>query len=157
MRGSTDELPFDDGVFDVVLSLDVIIVRGVDATAAAREIHRVLKPGGKLIINVPAFGFLRGSHNVAVSIARRYTRAELAGLLTGAGFSIPSISYWNMALMPAVAVVRWLSRKEAMQPQVRSDLAPMWGPLNTILSGFTRGELAASRRVPLPFGTSVSL
>jgi SAM-dependent methyltransferase len=155
VRGSTDELPFRDDAFDLVLSLDVIIVHGVDAAAAAREIHRVLKPGGQLIINVPAFGFLRGSHDIAVSIARRYTRAELAALLTDADFTIRNISYWNMALMPAVAVVRWLSRRTATQPQVRSDLAPVWSPMNALLSGLTRAELAASRRLPLPFGTSV--
>lgn len=155
VRGSTDRLPFSDAEFDVALSLDVIIVRGVDERAAAGELHRVLRPGGRLIVNVPALNFLRGSHDIAVSIARRYDRPELRRLLEGAGFTIESLSYWNMGLMPVVAAVRWASRARTPRTDVRSDLAPMWTPLNKILAGIARFELAVSRQVALPFGTSL--
>ena len=155
MQGSADHLPFADAAFDVVLSLDVIVLRGIDDRAAAREMHRVLRPGGKLILNVAAFDFLRGSHDVATQMARRYTRARIAKLLLDAGFKVESLSYWNMSLMPAVALVRWVSRAKAEQADVRSDLAPMWPPLNRALAAIARAELTASRHFPLPFGTSV--
>lgn len=154
-QGSADELPFASGAFDIVLSLDVIVLHGVDDAKAIREMHRVLKPGGKLIINVAAFDFLRGSHDAATNMARRYTRPRLDGLLRSAGFTLASMSYWNMTLMPAVAAVRWASRERAQQPDVRSDLAPFWSPLNTALSLLVRAELALSRLVPLPLGTSL--
>jgi ubiquinone/menaquinone biosynthesis C-methylase UbiE len=155
VQGSIDNLPFGDEEFDVVVSLDVIVIRGIDDAAAIREMHRVLRPGGQLIINVAAFDFLRGSHDVATSMGRRYTKPRLRELLHGAGFRSAKLSYWNMSLMPAVAVVRWASRTRAHHPEVRSDLAPMWPPLNHALTAITRAELAASRSVPLPFGTSL--
>ena len=155
VQGSADALPFGDGEFDVVLSLDVIVLRGIDDAAAVREMHRVLRDGGTLIVNVAAFDFLRGSHDAATNMARRYTKPRLQDLLRGAGFNIRSLSYWNMSLLPAVAAVRWASRRRAHQPNVRSDLAPMWPPLNALLSTIAQLELAISRRVPLPFGTSL--
>ena len=72
--------------FDIVLSLDVLAFRGVDEQSAIGEMYRVLRPGGSLIINVPAFDFLRGSHDAAVSQIRRYTRPQLAALLKARRF-----------------------------------------------------------------------
>ncbi len=154
-HGSTESLPFADDAFDVVLSLDVIVVAGVDAPKAVREMRRVLRPGGRLMINVPAFDFLRGSHDVAVGNDTRYTRPQMARLLQQAGFANPHLTYWNAALTPAVAAVRWLSRRRAAEPEVRSDIAPMWPPLNALLTAVATAELALSRAVPLPFGTSL--
>jgi ubiquinone/menaquinone biosynthesis C-methylase UbiE len=155
IQGSTDQLPFADSSFDVLLSLDVIVLHGVDDARAVREFHRVLRPRGQLIINVAAFDFLRGSHDAATNMARRYTRPRLQQLLSAGGFNIRSMSYWNMSLMPAVAAVRWMSRTRAQQPNVRSDLKPMWPPLNALLTGIARAELELSRTIPLPFGTSL--
>ena len=155
VQGSADALPFGEGEFDVVLSLDVIVLHGIDDEKAIREMCRVLRPGGTLIINVAAFDFLRGSHDVATNMARRYTKPRLAALLRNGGFTIRSLSYWNMTLMPAVAAVRWASRRRAQRPDVRSDLQPLWPPLNALLSAIAQLELAISRYIPLPFGTSL--
>ena len=155
VQGSTDQLPFGTEEFDVVLSLDVIVLHGIDDEKALHEMHRVLRPGGTLIVNVAAFDFLRGSHDAATNMARRYTRGTLARLLRRAGFTIRKVSYWNMTLLPAVAAVRWLSRGKAQQQEVRSDLKPIWAPLNAVLAAIAHGELAISRRVSLPFGTSL--
>ena len=155
VQASTDDLPFDDATFDVVVSLDVIVSCGIDDRKAVREMYRVLRPGGRLIMNVAAFDFLRGSHDVAVNMARRYTRPRLATLLNSAGFGHHRISYWNMSLLPAVAAVRWASRRRAREPQVRSDLKPIWTPLNATLAAITHAELALSQKVSLPFGTSL--
>jgi ubiquinone/menaquinone biosynthesis C-methylase UbiE len=155
VQGSGDALPFGDGEFDVVLSLDVLVIRDLDDQRAAREMHRVLRPGGTLIVNVAAFDFLRGTHDVATSMGRRYTKPRLERLLRTAGFNVAGVTYWNMSLLPAVALVRWMSRAKAHDANVRSDLTPLWPPLNHALSTLARAELAASRRVPLPFGTSL--
>ncbi len=155
VQGSTDQLPFGDAESDVLLSLDVIVLHGIDDAKAIREMHRVLRPGGQLIMNVAAFDFLRGSHDAATNMARRYTRPRLAHLMAKAGFRVERMTYWNMSLMPAVAAVRWASRGKAQKPGVRSDLKPMWPPLNTALAAIAHTELAISRSISLPFGTSL--
>ncbi|MEP6809880.1 MAG: class I SAM-dependent methyltransferase [Chthoniobacterales bacterium] len=155
LEGSADALPFADAQFDFVLSLDVLIVGGVDEAAALREMHRVLRPGGLLLLNLPAFDFLRGSHDVAVNISHRFTRPDLTGLLLASGFRLEHATYWNMTMLPAIAAIRWISRKNAHQPAVRSDLRPVWPPLNRSLAMLTQFELRLSRHLSLPFGTSL--
>ena len=155
LLASTNSLPFPEAEFDVVLSLDVLAFRGVDEEGAIQEMYRVLRPGGSLIMNVPAFDFLRGSHDIAVDQIRAYTRPQLTALLKRAGLAHARLSYWNMSLLPAIAVVRWASRSRAEQPDIRSDLAPMWPPVNSLLRGLALFELAVSRHLALPFGTSL--
>lgn len=155
VQGSADQLPFENARFDYVTALDVIASGSIDDETATREIRRVLRPAGTFIINVPALKFLRGSHDVATDMARRYTRSGLERLLRKVGFTIRSITYWNMSLLPAIAVARWASRSRAQQPSVRSDLAPMWPPLNRALTSLATAELGVSSHVSLPFGTSL--
>lgn len=152
--GNVNELPFPDTQFDFVLSLDVLTNRDVNDQAALREAYRVLQSGGELIVNVAAFDFLQGSHDVAVDADRRYTRRQLAGLLRGAGFGISRMTYWNMTLLPVVALMRWRSRKTP-DAEAQSDFAPLPLGLNAILTGLVRLEFMLSSVVPLPFGTSL--
>ena len=64
------ELPFPENAFDYVLSIDVWSHAGVDDALAAHETHRVLRPGGRLILNLAAFEFLKGAHDCAVDVDR---------------------------------------------------------------------------------------
>ena len=152
--GSINQLPFPDSQFDFVLSLDVLTNRGVDDHAALREACRVLRSGGELIVNVAALDFLRGSHDVAVDADRRYTRPQLAALLRGAGFRISRLTYWNMSLLPVIALMRWRSRKTP-SAEVQSDFAPLPLGLNAILTGLVRLEFGLSSVLPLPLGSSL--
>jgi ubiquinone/menaquinone biosynthesis C-methylase UbiE len=154
---SVHELPFPAESFDFVLSLDVWTNEGVDDALAAHETHRVLRPEGKLILNLAALEFLKGAHDKAVDAVRRYTRLEVRTLLEGAGFEIERLTYWNATLMPPIALVRWLSRMRlARAPaEARSDFRPLPAPVNFMLRGVAALELSASRHLSLPFGTSV--
>ena len=152
--GNVNQLPFGNSEFDFVLSLDVLTNRGVDDRTALREAHRVLKAGGHLIINLAALDFLRGSHDIAVDADRRYTRSQLDILLRETGFSIDRLTYWNMSLLPLIAVMRWRSRR-APQAEARSDFFALPSVLNSLLAGLVQFEFAISSIVPLPFGTSL--
>lgn len=154
-QGSVEELPFATGTFDCVLSLDVITHRGVNDAAALREANRTLRAGGSLIINVAAFDFLKGEHDAAVDVDRRYTRRRLTTLLTGTGFAIEKISHWNMLFFPAVALQRGLSRFRGANAAARSDFRPMPRLLNEVLRRMAQVELRAGDHVCLPFGTSL--
>ncbi|HEY7909554.1 MAG TPA: class I SAM-dependent methyltransferase, partial [Thermomicrobiales bacterium] len=88
-RGSLIALPFPDESFDVAVSLDVISDAGVEIEAAALdELYRALKPGGRLLLNLPAFAALAGEHDVAVRTARRYTTKEARALVEAHGFHV---------------------------------------------------------------------
>src|SRR5919108_5991801 len=80
VQASAMALPFDGNRFDLAFALDVVEHCSDDA-AAARELHRVLKPGGLLVATVPAFQALFGPHDVALAHYRRYRRPQLCGLL----------------------------------------------------------------------------
>jgi SAM-dependent methyltransferase len=154
VAGSVNQLPFPNDQFDFVLSLDVLTNRGVDDRVALCEAYRVLQSGGELIVNVAALDFLRGSHDVAVDADRRYTRPQLAALLRESGFSISRLTYWNMSLLPLIALMRWRSRRTP-GPEARSDFAPLPLGINAILASLVRLEFELSAILPLPAGTSL--
>jgi SAM-dependent methyltransferase len=157
LRASVHELPFPAESFDFVLSLDVWTNEGVDDALAAHETQRVLRPQGKLILNLAALEFLKGAHDKAVDAVRRYTRLQVRTLLEAAGFEIERLTYWNATLLPAIALVRWLSRMRlARAPaEARSDFRPLPSPVNSMLREVAALELGTSRHLSLPFGTSV--
>jgi ubiquinone/menaquinone biosynthesis C-methylase UbiE len=155
VRAGVHELPFPDAAFDIVLSLDVWVNEGVDDALAAHETHRVLRAGGKLILNLAALEFLRGTHDEAVGAVRRYSRPQVQALLEGANFEIERLTYWNAALTPPIALMRWLSRMRPHSQPPRSDFRPLPPFVNAALKQLAALELSASRHLSLPFGTSL--
>ncbi|HEV2842492.1 MAG TPA: class I SAM-dependent methyltransferase [Chthoniobacterales bacterium] len=155
VSASVHELPFPKDSFDFVLSLDVLSHAGVDEALALHETHRVLSPGGRLILNLAAFDFLKGAHDSAVDVDRRYTQRQLRGFLAGSGFQVERLSYWNATFAPPIALLRWLSRARAPIDRPRSDFRPLPPFVNSILKRVAGLELNASRHVSLPFGTSL--
>lgn len=119
-QASVLALPFGDGSFDVVLSCDVLSNRGVtDKQAAIVEFGRVLKPGGLLLLNLPAYQWLLSSHDTAVQQDRRFSRSEVRGMLETAALRPERITYWNSLMLPVAVAVR-LWRK--VRPRPTSDL-----------------------------------
>lgn len=154
--GSVEALPYADAAFDAVLSLDVLYHAGVSENLALAEMGRVLRPDGLLLLNLPAFDSLRGSHDVAVSGARRYGARQVRSLLEHSSFAVERIQYWNAWLFLPLLVWRRVSRMKAKQgPGVESDLklTPVW--MNALLSGIGRLDAGLCRELRLPFGSSV--
>lgn len=152
VSGSVAALPFEDGSFDAVVSIDVLCHSGVVERQAVEEAARVLRPGGLFLVQVPAFDFLRGEHDAAVWTKRRYRRAEVATLLSSAGLDLRRSAYRNALLFPVAAVSRVARRRKARE-HARSDVRPVPRPLNAVLSAV----LAVERRLGsrFPFGLSV--
>ena len=154
--GSVEALPHADASFDAVLSLDVLYHEGVIEKRALAEMGRVLRPGGLLVLNLPAFEGLRGSHDVAVSGARRYGASQVRALLEHSSFTVETIHYWNAWLFLPLLVWRRLSRRKA-EPRAggASDLrlTPRW--MNSLLTGVGRLDAGLCRELRLPFGSSV--
>jgi SAM-dependent methyltransferase len=146
-------LPFPDARFDCVTSLDVIYHRWVtDDAAAVREMARVLRPGGLLLLRVPALRMLWGAHDEAVHSRHRYRRREVKRLLEGAGLVVVRATYANTVLLPLVAARRGLDRLTGRRG---SDVGFLPGPLEWAFRSVLEGEARVVKRFSLPLGTSV--
>lgn len=152
-RGSIERLPFASDSFDLLVSFDVIYHKAVeDDLLALREFWRVLKPGGLMVVRVPAYDWLRGAHDIAVHTRHRYSRSELAGKLRAAGFSIEKLTHVNALLFPVAALKRLL---EGRRPALRPDLELPSPSVNRALFGVLALESAMLRLVSFPWGLSL--
>ena len=157
IRGSVDEMPFRNASFDIVVSLDVLYHRQVSQNRALSEAARVLKPGGLLILNLPAFDVLRGRHDVAVHGTRRYTVKEIRELLGPTGLKLETAFCWNAWLFLPLLVWRLLTRplKPRREGETKSDLSTLPPKINALLTTIGRLDFMVCRLLRPPFGTSV--
>ena len=148
-------LPFADARFDVVTSFDVIYALDDETEAAAlREMFRVLRPGGYLVLNVAAMDLLKGNHSVLANEVRRYSRATLTDRLRRTGFVVGRMSYTNATILPVVAGVRLLQRLSGHQESQQEISIPP-APVNAALTAALALEAALVRVVNMPFGSSL--
>ncbi len=164
-QASVEAIPLADRSLDLIISADVLYHRGVsDDVAALREMARCLKPGGIVILNLPAFAWLRSEHDRAIHTARRYTRRDLEAKLRRAGFVPVRMRYWNWLLFPPLAAVRLLRRVAGAAARARrgaevadaprSDLTRLPGWINATLDGLLAVEAHLSG-LPVPAGLSL--
>lgn len=149
--GSAVALPFPDGRFDVVVSCDVLCHKSIpDKGVVLHEARRVLRPGGVLLLNLPAYQWLYSSHDVHVHTDHRFTRREVTALLKSCGFVPIRATYWNTILFPAIVAVRFWRR---LRPAANSDLVA--GGSNGLCAAALAIENRLLRVFALPFGLSI--
>lgn len=152
VRGSVEQIPFPDRMFDVVTSFDVLYHRAVvDERAALAEFRRVLRPGGYALVRIPAFDWLRGAHDVVIHTERRMTVGQLADRMQEAGFAISYASYANSLLFPMALAKRLVDR---FLPSSPADLDVPPGPVNWAFEMALALEAPFAHRVGLPVGLS---
>ena len=151
-RANAEALPIQSEVFDTVVTLDTI-EHIPDDHKAVSEIARILKPGGVLLLNVPAYQWLWGPHDVALMHQRRYTRTQVRNLLTTNGFKIERLSYHIFFLFPLVALSRFLSKFKKGEPDAKLPSIPRW--VEAMFTIIQRGEAAIITRSNLPWGSSI--
>lgn len=156
-RGSVCCLPFADNAFDIITSFDVIYIAEVpDDLQALREFYRVLTPNGVLLLQVPAFEFLRGQHDEVVHTKKRYRRRQLTSSLSQVGFRVTRATYRVNFLFPLIAFTRILQRIITSGPSpAQSDLARPSPLVNRILSTLMGFENWILTYLTLPFGVSL--
>ena len=149
--GSIEQIPFAANSFDLALALDVIEHVPGDLQAL-QELFRVLRPGGSLLVTVPALQMLWSAHDVANGHYRRYTLEELRDQVEAAGFEVVTATYFNTFLFPLVLALRWLWR---LRPKgSASDFIEVPRPLNALLTWVFSLERPFIGRIKLPFGVS---
>ena len=151
VRGSVESLPFETGSFDVVVCADVLYHVDSDG-AALGEFRRVLRPGGVLILNVPAYPWLWSYHDVATHARRRYSKRAFASLVQGGGFRIERLTHWNTLLFPLIVA----RRKLFAPPKSGSDVEAVGVVADKCFSLLMGVEgLWLTTGLALPFGSSL--
>ena len=153
--GRLEELPWESGTFDLITSLDVVEHTPNDREALA-ELRRVAKPGGTLLVTVPAYQTLWSLHDVANHHYRRYNRASLAAPARDAGWEVERTTFFNSLPLAPAAAVRLAQRRKRLEdgytPNV--ELGPPW--LNSVFDMPMRAEARWLRRGrSLPAGLSL--
>jgi SAM-dependent methyltransferase len=152
--GSVNALPFGNSTFAAIVTADVLCHRGVDEAAALGELHRCLQPGGLLVVNLPAYGWLLSQHDLAVHNVRRYSARGVRSLLAAAGFAGIRTAYWNTILFPLMVLRRKLGWHREGTPA--SDVVLMPTPVEALFAAIVALEAALiGGGLRFPFGGSV--
>ncbi len=153
-RGSVCDMPFEDGWFDAVLATD-IIEHVEDDKRALAEIARVVRPGGNVLITVPAFPALWGLQDEVSLHRRRYRMAALVRLVRASGFSVVRAYHFNYLLFLPIWAARRIMRltrtRLQSEGQVRGSI------LDRLLSTIFTFDILTAPRLRPPFGVSILL
>ena len=150
---------FPPASFDVITASDVLEHLRADRQAIAAW-HKLLRPGGTVMIFVPAFKSLWSGHDVVNQHFHRYRAAELAEMLRAEGYEIERQGYWNFFLFLPVVLLRLTKRLLAgKNPQLPAgDLKPCPEPLNSVLTALLRLEnWLLLKGLNFPWGVSAAV
>jgi SAM-dependent methyltransferase len=157
-QATVTALPFGDEYFDLATSFDVLYcLETSDERGAVAEMFRVLRPGGRVIINVAAMPFLVGNHSVLAREVRRYTAKGLRALLERAGFTIERLTYTNAGLLPILLPLRLLHRLRGLAPESKAEqeIRMPSRPVNALLDRMLALEAVVVQHLDLPWGSSL--
>jgi SAM-dependent methyltransferase len=132
LEGSVMDMPIDADTFDLVVSLDVIEHLD-DDVGALRELRRVTRPGGALLVTVPAYQWLWSGHDEINHHRRRYSRRTLLAAAEAAGWSCERTTHFNSLLLPVAILLRALERIKPASTTSSLDLWVPPAPLNALL------------------------
>src|SRR5947209_6504146 len=151
---AVEDMPFPDNSFDVVTCLDVI-EHTPDDGVTLRELRRVTKPGGALVVTVPAYQSLWSRHDVVNRHFRRYRRRTLRAAALSTGWQLEFDTYFNSIFLLPAALVR-LALRSAPDREHRSELALTPPSFDSVLELPLRLEAALiARGAALPAGLSL--
>ena len=152
-------LPFADASFELVCLFDAL-EHIPDEARALSEVARVLAPGGRVVITVPAYQFLYANNDRVARHCRRYTRARLGLALLRAGFTLERNTHTNVFLfpliLPAVLLLKAWEHVRPRLPSERTNLTlPLPAALQSVLWSIFAAELPFTRRFDWPAGHSI--
>jgi SAM-dependent methyltransferase len=146
------ELPgVPEARYDLIAVLDVV-EHIEDDVAALAGMARRLKPGGKILVTVPAHQWMWSAHDVVNHHHRRYSKATLAKAVADAGLTHNGLRYFNSLLFPAALAARVVGKLTGKDD---SDDSPPAKPLNLAFEKIFALERHLVGRMPLPPGLSL--
>lgn len=152
IRGSITQLPFSDSRFDVCVCIDVLVHNQVeDDLHALKEVYRVLKPGGCLIVRVAAHPWLYSAHDEYVDTRQRYTKAKFLFKLREAGFKIEYVDFMGFVLIP-ISLAYKAATLLTPKNKLKSGIMKVPPVLNSLIYWTLKIESNARDLVRLPWG-----
>lgn len=147
-------LPFPDSCFDLVFALDLLEHIEDDANLM-REMWRICRPGGVVLLTVPAHQFLWSEHDEALHHYRRYSAKQLRKLIIDSGFTALKFSFCISFMFLPILLFRKLQKlfKSSEKPQTHLIILPKL--LNSFLIWFLALEARLIRYIDLPLGVSI--
>ena len=148
-----DAMPFRSGYADVITCMDVI-EHIDDDDAVMAEFHRMLRPGGLVVLTTAAYRWMWSDHDVWAAHRRRYTARQLADVARRAGLEVTRTTYYNSFLLPPA----WLLRRTPLRRLVKTSndevgaASPLVDRAFTLLANLERRWTARRR---FPFGLSI--
>jgi SAM-dependent methyltransferase len=149
--GEAERLPYADNSFDLVTALDVVEHLD-DDVAGLREMRRVLRPGGRALLFVPAFMFLWGVQDDVSNHRRRYTLPGLKKMVQASGLTVERASYANITFFAPILLGRLLMRLTGWRPESENNINV--SALNGMLGRILGAESSLLAKANLPFGVS---
>jgi ubiquinone/menaquinone biosynthesis C-methylase UbiE len=156
VRADVSRIPFASGQFDIATSFDVLQCIDADGLAV-REMARILKPGGAVVMTLAALDILAGDHAEAWGEVRRYTKRTASELVEQAGLRPERVQYLFGSLFPVMGSVRIAQRLLRPFRELRpdTDIRVPAPPVNSALAWLVSAEAALARHVPAPIGSSL--
>lgn len=148
------EIPFKPGGFDLISALDVLEHVDEDAVSLF-SLRNYLRPGGWILITVPAYAFLWSAHDENHHHKRRYNKTQLVRIVTEAGFSPVTVTYFNTFLFPLAASIR-LTRNILRLNGINENLR-LIPVVNEFLESLFSSERHLIGNISLPVGLSILL
>lgn len=152
---SVTGLPFRDGGFDAVAAFDVVEHVG-DDLAALRELGRVVRPGGRVLLSVPAYRWAWSQLDELAGHHHRYTRTELADRVRQAGFEVQRVTHVFAAVFPFFLMDRLRARLTGTPPERPASSRTSRGTQRLLLA-LTAMDIWWLKRRDLAFGSSILL
>ncbi len=147
----TKELPFEENTFDLILALDIIEHIDNDKELI-KNLTKLLKKDGKLVINTSAFQFLWSHHDVLCQHKKRYTKKEIKGLTNGL-LKTQILTYWDFTIFPGAFLIIKLNNFLKKEETTAKEENPI---VNKILFNILKVEnFLVENRISLPWGVSV--
>jgi SAM-dependent methyltransferase len=153
-KGDLNALPFADETFDLVLATD-IIEHVDDDIGALRQLNRALKPGGHLLVTVPAFPSLWGLQDKVSHHKRRYRLLGLKAKVEAAGFTVERRYYFNFILFVPIFLARQIIRMAGLEERLKSENEVHSPSINRILLPIFALDTRLAPILRLPFGVSI--
>lgn len=155
VEADVQRIPLPDQSFDLIVCSEVLSHEYVisNRLVVMREFHRLLKPGGRALVKVPAHAYLSGAHDAVNLTQERYEIDTVRRLFSEAGYTVDFLSFANFFLLPLV----YLKRKgeKMFKAKLKSDIQRTAAPLNFFLTLVLRCEGVLLSKICLPGGSSI--